>query len=88
MPYVTEDDLKSALANLRYLIAHIKDPHRIADYEQMRAECHERLLVMLNPLTAKRLRRAKVLLAASERNLTSTRSLLTEYRARRNREVA
>ena len=88
MPYVTEDDLKTALANLQYLIAHIEDPHRIADYEQMRAECHERLLVMLNPLTAKRLRRAEVLLAASERNLTSTHSLLTEYRARRNREAA
>jgi hypothetical protein len=87
MPYVNEDDLKTGLSNLKYLIAHSTDPRKLVGYKEMEAECQEQLLVMLIPLTANRLRRAETLLATSQRNIASTRGLLTLYRARRRRET-
>jgi len=83
MAFVNEDDLRTALSNLQYLISHCKAPDKLAGYHQMKAECTHRLLVMLNPQMAKRLRRAEALLASSQHNIASTRELLHEYRTRR-----
>jgi hypothetical protein len=82
MAFVNEDDLRTALSNLQYLISHCAAPDKLAGYREMKAECNQRLLVMLNPQTAKRLRRAEALLVSSKQNIASTRGLLREYRTR------
>jgi hypothetical protein len=79
MPFLNEDDLRTALFNLQYLIAHCTAPDKLTGYYEMKAECNQRLLVMLNPETAKRLRRAEALLASSQQNIAATRELLCQY---------